>query len=484
MSTRPEDERLSPGRTVAYGFQHVLTMYGGIIAPPLVMGGAAGMDTAQMGVLVACCLFIGGLATILQTLGIPFFGAQLPLVQGTSFSGVATMIAILNGGGGMPAVFGAVLASGAIGILIAPFFAKLLRFFPPVVTGVVITIIGVSLFPVNADWAMGGSAAGDSYGSMKNIALAAITLLILLALSKSGVAAFSRLSILLSIALGTLVAVLMGMADFSQALAGENFAVPAPFAFGAPVFEISAIISMMIVILVTYTETTADMLAVAEITGSKVDSRRIANGLRADMLSSAVGPIFNTFTQSAFAQNVGLVAITGVKSRFVVAAGGGILVVLGLLPVLGRVIASIPQPVLGGAGVVLFGSVAAAGIRTLAKAKEDNMNMLIIATSLAFGCIPMVKPDFYAAFPAWVGTIFQSSISSATIMAVLLNIIFNELNWGKKETSQRSVYKHQLEGLADGDHLVGGKLYDQQGLEVQIIAEQPGQAGDRPMPQG
>jgi len=484
MSTRPEDERLSPGRTVAYGFQHVLTMYGGIIAPPLVMGGAAGMDTAQMGVLVACCLFIGGLATILQTLGIPFFGAQLPLVQGTSFSGVATMIAILNGGGGMPSVFGAVLASGAIGILIAPFFAKLLRFFPPVVTGVVITIIGVSLFPVNADWAMGGSAAGDSYGSMKNIALAAITLLILLALSKSGVAAFSRLSILLSIALGTLVAVLMGMADFSQALAGENFAVPAPFAFGAPVFEISAIISMMIVILVTYTETTADMLAVAEITGSKVDSRRIANGLRADMLSSAVGPIFNTFTQSAFAQNVGLVAITGVKSRFVVAAGGGILVVLGLLPVLGRVIASIPQPVLGGAGVVLFGSVAAAGIRTLAKAKEDNMNMLIIATSLAFGCIPMVKPDFYAAFPAWVGTIFQSSISSATIMAVLLNIIFNELNWGKKETSQRSVYKHQLEGLADGDHLVGGKLYDQQGLEVQIIAEQPGQAGDRPMPQG
>ena len=484
MSTRPEDERLSPGRTVAYGFQHVLTMYGGIIAPPLVMGGAAGMDTAQMGVLVACCLFIGGLATILQTLGIPFFGAQLPLVQGTSFSGVATMIAILNGGGGMPAVFGAVLASGAIGILIAPFFAKLLRFFPPVVTGVVITIIGVSLFPVNADWAMGGSAAGDSYGSMKNIALAAITLLILLALSKSGVAAFSRLSILLSIALGTLVAVLMGMADFSQALAGENFAVPAPFAFGAPVFEISAIISMMIVILVTYTETTADMLAVAEITGSKVDSRRIANGLRADMLSSAVGPIFNTFTQSAFAQNVGLVAITGVKSRFVVAAGGGILVVLGLLPVLGRVIASIPQPVLGGAGVVLFGSVAAAGIRTLAKAKEDNMNMLIIATSLAFGCIPMVKPDFYAAFPAWVGTIFQSSISSATIMAVLLNIIFNELNWGKKETSQRSIYKHQLEGLADGDHLVGGKLYDQQGLEVQIIAEQPGQAGDRPMPQG
>ncbi|MGP4978955.1 nucleobase:cation symporter-2 family protein [Glutamicibacter arilaitensis] len=459
-SIRPEDERLSAPKTVAYGFQHVLTMYGGIIAPPLVMGGAAGMNTAQIGVLVASCLFIGGLATILQTLGIPFFGAQLPLVQGTSFSGVATMIAILNGGGGMPAVFGAVLASGAIGIVIAPFFAKLLRFFPPVVTGVVITIIGVSLFPVTADWAMGGAAAGDSYGSLKNIALAAMTLLILLALSKSGIPALSRLSILLSIALGTVVAVFMGMADFSQVLTGDIFAVPTPFAFGVPVFELGAIISMMIVILVTYTETTADMLAVAEVTGSKVDSRRIADGLRADMLSSTVAPIFNTFTQSAFAQNVGL------------------------LPVLGRVVASIPSPVLGGAGVVLFGSVAAAGIRTLAKAKDDNMNMLIIATSLAFGCIPMVKPDFYAQFPTWFGTIFQSSISSATIMAVLLNIIFNELNWGKKETSLRSVYKYQLAGLEDGDRLIDGKLYDSKGLEIQVISEQQGHAGDRPMPQG
>ncbi|GAA1407130.1 uracil permease [Glutamicibacter uratoxydans] len=481
-STRPEDERLSPGRTIAYGFQHVLTMYGGIIAPPLVMGGAAGMDTAQMGVLVASCLFIGGLATFLQTLGIPFFGAQLPLVQGTSFSGVATMIAILNKDGGMQAVFGATLASGAIGILLVPFFAKLLRFFPPVVTGTVITIIGMSLFPVTADWAMGGAGAED-YGSLKYIALAAITLLILLALTKSGVPALARLSILLSIVLGTIVAAFMGLTDFSGVLEGDMFAFPTPFAFGPPIFKVGAIISMMIVILVTYTETTADMLAVAEITGSKVDARRIANGLRADMLSSTVAPVFNTFTQSAFAQNVGLVAITGVKSRFVVAAGGGILVVLGLLPVLGRVVASIPVPVLGGAGIVLFGSVAAAGIRTLAKAKDDNMNMVIIATSLAFGSIPMVKPDFYDQFPDWVGTIFQSSISSATIMAVLLNIIFNELSFGKKKAiSPRTIHKYQFDALSDGDKVVDGKLFDGQGLEVRVIAEDHGQAGDRPMP--
>ena len=170
------------------------------------------------------------------------------------------------------------------------------RFFPPVVTGLVSTIIGMSLFPVTADWAMGGAAAGEDYGSLKNIALAAITLVILLALSKSGVPALSRLSILLSIVLGTVVAAFMGLADFSTVLDGDIFAFPTPFAFGLPVFELGAIISMMIVILVTYTETTADMLAVAEVTGSKVDAKRIANGLRADMLSSTVAPVFNTFT--------------------------------------------------------------------------------------------------------------------------------------------------------------------------------------------
>ena len=477
---RPEDERLPLGKTFAYGMQHVLTMYGGIIAPPLIIGGAAGLDSADIGLLVACCLFVGGLATILQTIGIPFFGAQLPLVQGTSFAAVATMVAIVNGGGGIQAVFGAVLAASVIGFLIAPFFARIVRFFPPVVTGVVITMIGVSLTPVAANWAMGGTATADDYGSLENIGLAAGTLLIVLLLSKVGSAAISRLSILIAIVLGTVVAAALGMADFSKVGEGDFFAFPQPLAFGWPVFEIGAIISMTIVVLVILTETTADILAVGEIAKTKVDSKRIADGLRADMASSVLAPIFNTFTQSAFAQNVGLVAITGITSRFVVAAGGGILVVLGLLPVLGRVVAAVPMPVLGGAGIVLFGTVAASGIRTLSKVKYDGPNLIIVAASIAFGCLPIVKGDFYENFPNWFETIFHSGISSAAIMAVVLNLLFNEFKKGSlsKDGSvfaaapPRMVKREEVCGLIEGDHFEDGKLIDKDGQEIPVVTSE------------
>ncbi|WP_082309346.1 nucleobase:cation symporter-2 family protein [Leucobacter musarum] len=425
---RPEDERLPWSKNLAYGMQHVLSMYGGIIAPPLIIGTAAGLTSAEIGVLIASCLFIGGLATLLQTIGIPFFGSQLPLVQGTSFASVATLTAIIEGGGGMPDVFGAVLAAAAAGFLIAPFFARIVRFFPPVVTGVVITIIGVSLIPVAARWAMGGNASAPDYGSIANIALAAGTLLIALLLSRVRAFGIARLAILLALVIGTVIALLLGKADFSSVANGAIFAVPQPFAFGWPTFEIGGVISMFVVVLVILTETTADLLAVGQITGSQVDSRRIADGLRADMLSSVVAPVFNTFTQSAFAQNVGLVAITGIKSRFVVATGGGILVVLGLLPVLGRVVATLPTAVLGGAGILLFGTVAASGIRTLSKVQyEGTYNMLIVAASLAIGCIPVVQPDFFDQFPTWFSTIFHSGISAAAVTAVLLNLLFTEL---------------------------------------------------------
>ncbi|MDO5745546.1 MAG: solute carrier family 23 protein [Micrococcaceae bacterium] len=477
---RPEDERLPLGRTLAYGLQHVLTMYGGIIAPPLIIGGAAGLSSEEVGVLIASCLFVGGLATILQTVGIPFFGCQLPLVQGTSFASVATMVAIIDGGGGIQAVFGAVLAASAIGFLIAPFFARIIRFFPPVVTGVVITMIGISLTPVAANWAMGGNAKADDYGSLANIGLAAITLAIALLLSKLGNAAISRLSILFAMVLGTVIAVLLGMADFSKVGNGAVFAFPQPLAFGWPVFELGGIISMLIVVIVILTETTADILAVGEITGSKITSRRIADGLRADMASSILAPFLNTFTQSAFAQNVGLVAITGVKSRFVVTAGGGILVILGLLPVLGRVVAAVPTAVLGGAGIVLFGTVAASGIRTLSKVKyEGNLNLIIVATSIAFGSLPIVKTDFYDSFPTWFATIFDSGISSAAVMAILLNLLFNELKFGTPKGNAsvfaaappRMIRVEEVRGLQDGDHFVGGKLIDADGEEIPVVSD-------------
>ena len=488
QTARPEDARLPVASSFAYGLQHVLTMYGGIIAVPLIIGRAAGLDGGGISILIASCLFMGGLATILQSAGVPFFGSQLPLVQGVSFAGVATMSAILAGGEGLPAVFGAVLVASVIGLIVAPAFALIVKFFPPVVTGTVITTIGLSLMPVAAGWAMGGNADAPDHGSVRNILIAVGTLAIVLILSRIPVAAISRLSILLAIVVGTLICLAFGWADFSNVLDRGIFAFPEPFAFGMPTFSAAAIISMFIVVIVTMAETTADIIAVGEIVRTKVDSKRIASGLRADMLSSAASPIFNSFTQSAFAQNVGLVAITGVKSRYVVTAGGVILVVLGLLPVMGGVVAAVPSPVLGGAGIVLFGTVAASGIRTLSKVEyEGNLNMILVAVSLAFGIIPVIEPDFYNSFPSAVGIILQSGISSATLMAVLLNLVFNHIGVKSKDRSDRSVFvagtgrvihKDELERLindeallAEGDTVKDGKIVDCNGEEVPVVTD-------------
>jgi uric acid transporter len=479
VALRPEDERLGIGRSFTYGAQHVLTMYGGIIAPPLIVGGAAGLPPAQLGLLVASCLFIGGLATILQSVGIPWFGSQLPLVQGTSFASVATLVAIVTQGGGLPAAFGSVMVSALIGLAITPFFARIVRFFPPVVTGTVITTIGLSLMPVAANWAMGNNAKLPTYGSVANIALAGFTLLVVILLSRANVPAISRLSILFAIVVGTGVATTIGKADFSKVADGPIVAIPAPFAFGWPVFTVAGVVSMTIVVLVILTETTADILAVAEIVKTPVDRRRIGNGLRADMGSSLISPIFNGFTQSAFAQNVGLVAITGVRSRFVVTAGGGILVVLGLLPVLGRVVAAVPYPVLGGAGLVLFGTVAASGIRTLAKVDyQGNMNLVIVAIAIGMGMIPIAAPAFWEHFPGWVQTIFHSGISSAAITAVLLNLFFNHVRFARQKPgssvlaeADRFIDFDEIRAyskLREGDRIQGGRVVDADGKPLPI----------------
>ncbi|WP_043196686.1 nucleobase:cation symporter-2 family protein [Pseudomonas putida] len=478
-SPRPEDENLGVGANLAYGLQHVLTMYGGMIAVPLIIGQAAGLSAGDVGLLIAASLFAGGLATLLQTLGIPFFGCQLPLVQGVSFASVATMVAIIGNDGtsGMQVVFGAVIVSSLVGLLITPLFSRIIKYFPPLVTGIVITTIGLTLMPVTARWAMGGNSQAADFGSPANIGLAAFTLASVLLLSKLGSASLSRLSILLAIVIGTLAAMATGMADFSQALQGPWVAMPEVLHFGAPQFQVAAILSMLIVIVVTMVETSADILAVGEIISTPVDSKRLGNGLRADMISSALAPLFGSFTQSAFAQNVGLVAVTGVKSRYVVASAGLILVTLGLLPVMGRLVAAVPTAVLGGAGLVLFGTVAASGIRTLAQVDyRNNMNLIIVATSIGFGMIPIAAPGFYHHFPTWFETIFHSGISSAAIMAILLNLLFNHLRAGNSDqqsvfvaASERTLRYRDIAGLNEGDVFRDGRLYDRDGNEVPIM---------------
>src|SRR3954447_14974084 len=455
---RPEDERLPFGRLLVYGPKHTLTMYGGVIAPPLIVGGAAGLSGSDLALLVTAGLFVSGLATVLQTIGTGPVGAKLPIVQGISFASVSTMVAIADEGGLQP-VFGSIIVAGVIGLVLSSFFAKLVRFFPPVVTGTIITVIGLSLMPVAFTWAQGGAGAAD-FGSMTNIGLAALTLAVVLAISRVFQGAVSRLSVLLGLVVGTCFAALVGKADFSGVGTGRMVALPPLLHFGSPTFQIGAIISMTVVIVVIMTETTADILAIGEIVETPVDSRRVANGLRADMLSTTVAPLFGSFPASAFAQNVGLVALTRIKSRFVVAMGGGILVLLGLLPVVGRVVAAIPFPVLGGAGVVLFGTVAASGIRTLSRVDfGDGLILIIVATALGVGVIPIAAPTFWDAFPDWFAVIMHSGISAAAVVAVVLNLAFNHIRAGNRPGASVFAAAPDERGnpvTADGhEHLAG-----------------------------
>ncbi|HWC23175.1 MAG TPA: nucleobase:cation symporter-2 family protein [Flexivirga sp.] len=429
---RPEDTMYGPGRLLIYGTQHILTMYGGVIAPPIIIGGAAHLKTSDVALLVTAGLFISGIATLLQTLGFGPVGSRLPIVQGVSFASVSTMVSIASKDGVRP-VLGAIIVAGLIGVIASTWFAKIVRFFPAVVTGSIITVIGASLMPTAFTWCMGGDPKSADFGSPTNIGYAGLTLLIIVLISRLFQGAVSRLSILIGMIIGTIVAAATGHADFSGVQDAKLVALPQILHFGSPTFQVGAIISMTIVIFVIMTETTADILAIGEIVGTEVDDKRVAAGLRADMAATTVAPFFGSFPASAFAQNVGLVALTGIKSRFAVAAGGGVLVVLGLLPVVGAIVAGIPSPVLGGAGIILFGSVTASGIRTLARVDfENGLNLVIISVTFGFGVIPIAMPTFWDRFPDWFGVIMDSGISAAAISAVTLNLFFNEWKWGNR----------------------------------------------------
>lgn len=427
----PVDQTLPPFKLVTAGLQHVAAMYAGVVAPPLVVGTAVGLSVTELTFLMGASLFTAGIATLLQTLGVWKIGARLPFVNGVTFAGVAPMLAIVDSQGpddALPVIFGSVLVAGALGFVLAPYFSKLVRFFPPVVTGTVITLIGVSLLPVAFNWAQGGDDSASGYGAKRNIAMAAATLVLVLLLRRFTRGFVKQIAVLLGLVVGTLLAIPVGITDFGALGEADVVGFPTPFHFGGPQFSAAAIVSMCIVMVVSMTESTADMLALGEIVERPADEKTIAAGLRADTLGSFVSPFFNGFTCSAFAQNIGLVAMTKVRSRFVVAVGGGILILMGLCPVAAALIATVPLPVLGGAGVVLFGSVAASGIQTLVKAGlEHDNNVMIVAVSLAVGIIPITAEGFYHAFPESARIVLDSGISTGCIAAIVLNFLFNHL---------------------------------------------------------
>ncbi|MEV5257835.1 nucleobase:cation symporter-2 family protein [Streptomyces anulatus] len=431
-AVHPVDEKLPPARLVPAALQHIAAMYAGVVTPPLIIGQAVGLDTAGMTRLIAASLLIAGLATILQTIGLgPFAGNRLPFVNAASSAGIAPMLAIAETsapGHQLPAIYGAVLVAGVFCLAVGPFFGRLLRFFPPLVTGVVITLIGVTLMPVPVAWAQGGDATAADFGAMKYLALAAFTLVVILLIQRFGRGFLKQVALLMGMFVGTLAAIPFGLADFSALKSAPLASLPTPFAFGAPEFQPAAILSLCIVMLVLMTESSAGMLALGEICDRRTDGRTITRGLRTDGIATLLGPVFGGFPTSAFAQNVGVVSLTRVRSRYVVAAAGGALLILGAFPVLGAVVSLVPMPVLGGAGIVLFGSIAVSGIRTLSEAGlDDSSNIILVAVALGAGIIPLAAPTFYAGFPAWAQTVLGSGISAGALVAVVLNLFFHHL---------------------------------------------------------
>ncbi|MFI1330440.1 nucleobase:cation symporter-2 family protein [Streptomyces sp. NPDC020845] len=450
----PVDEVPPPGQLAAFGLQHVLAMYAGAVAVPLIVGGAMKLPPADLAYLINADLLLCGIATVLQCVGLWRFGVRLPIMQGCTFAAVTPMVLIGTGGGGLPAIYGSVLVSGLAMILLAPVFGRLLRFFPPLVTGTVILVIGLSLLPVAGNWAAGGQGSAD-FGAPKNLGLAAGVLITVLAVQRFAPGFLGRVAVLVGIVAGTAAAVPLGFTDFSGVGDSDWVGVSTPFHFGAPTFEAAAVASMLVVAVVSMTETTGDFIAVGEMTGREVDARRLADGLRADGAATLLGGVFNTFPYTAFAQNVGLVGMTRVHSRWVVAAAGGILVLLGLEPKLGALVAAVPAPVLGGAGLVMFGTVAASGLRTLAGVDfRDNHNLTVVAVSVAVGLLPVGVPGVYEQFPHWFQTIMTSGISAGCLTAIALNLLFNHLPAGSGQAASAPV-AHQAAG--DQVLAVGGE---------------------------
>ncbi len=467
-TVHPVDEKLPTPRLAALGLQHVLVMYAGAIAVPLIVGRALKLTPEQVALLISADLFACGIVTLIQSFGMTrWFGIKLPVMMGVTFAAVGPMVAFANaqpGVDGARAIFGAIIGAGIVSMLIAPAISKMLRFFPPVVTGTIITIIGVSLMRVGVGWAMGGPAFlaqrtdvpklvemvdkakaaaaaasapvtlgpipmldNPAYGALDNMAIAAFVLLVVLLLVKYTKGFLANISVLLGIVAGCALAIAMGKMSFANVAKAHWFDVVTPFAFGMPTFDLVMILTMTLVMIVVMIESTGMFLALSDITGKPIGQRELAAGLRTDGLGTVIGGIFNTFPYTSFSQNVGLVGVTGVRSRYVCVAGGIIMLLLGMLPKMAAFVEAIPQFVLGGAGLVMFGMVAATGIRILSTVdyKSNRNNLYIVALAIGFGLIPLVAPRWSQQLPHSLHPLLESGILLTSIAAVALNLFFN-----------------------------------------------------------
>lgn len=417
------DDRPPLPLSIVLALQHILAAFGGIVAVPLIVGQAIGVKIDDLSYLVSAAIFMAGLATFIQAKGIGKCGARVSCMMGTDFSFVSAGI-LVGQSMGLAGYFGATILGSFVEIILSRFIKPLMKYFPPIVTGTVVTLIGLTLLPVSIDWAAGGYGAPD-YGSLQNISIAMIVLLIALFLNKYGKGIISSASVLIAIFFGYIICSFLGILDFKPVLDAKWIELPRIFKYGVK-FSLVGVLPFIAPYLVTTIETVGCLIAIGEASEKPLSSEEVSAGILADGVGSFIAGFFGAGPNTSFSQNVGLIPLTKVASRYVMIVASILLMLLGIFPKIGALIAIMPNPVLGGAGIVMFGMVAAAGIKTLSRCELTTRNLLILAVSIGLGLGVTVRPDVISHLPQALKMFFGSGISTGTITAFLLNIVLKE----------------------------------------------------------
>lgn len=427
-----------PFKIASLGMQHMLAMYAGAIIVPLIVGGGLGLNQKELTYLVSIDLLMCGVATILQALSNRFFGIGLPVVLGCTFTAVGPMIAI-GKQYGVSSIYGAIIAAGLFVVIFAKLFGKLVKLFPPVVTGSVVTVIGVTLVPAAINDMAGGVGSKD-FGSLENLALAFGVLLFIIVMYRFFDGFIRSISILLGLLFGTIVAAFMGKVSLQAVGEADWFHGIQPFYFGTPTFELTPIITMVLVACVGIVEATGVYFALSDICNKKIGEKELTKGYRAEGLAMVLGGIFNAFPYTTYSQNVGLVQLTGVRNRVIIYTCGGMLIVLGFIPKIAAITTIIPKSVLGGAMLAMFGMVMAYGIKMLSSVDFGKQeNLLIVACSVGIGLGVTVVPTLFSQLPESIRILTDNGIVLGSASAVLLNIVFNMVPQRKVKVKEEPV---------------------------------------------
>lgn len=417
------DDNLDLPKKVLFGLQHIFAAFGGIIVVPLVIATSLGFDNKTTTALISASILASGLATVIQAKGVGKVGARVACIMGTDFTFVSPAISV-GSVLGLPGIIGATILGSLFEVILSFFIKPLMKFFPPLVTGTVVALIGLTLLPVSIDWAAGG-AGSPNYASLENLAVAMFVLVITLLLNNYGKGMISSASILIGIVVGYIVCIPLGLVDFTPVKEASWVSFPKILEFGVT-FDAKAVMAFIPAYFVATIGTVGCLKAIGETSNIDIDDKRVAAGVLSDGVGSALGGLVGSCPNTSFSQNIGIISLTKVASRHVAVMAGILLVILGFLPKISAIITGIPNPVLGGVGIMMFGTVAAAGIRTLSNIDLTERNLLIIAISIGLGLGVTFRPDVIQNLPEAIRMIFSSGISTGTIAALILNAVLKE----------------------------------------------------------